>query len=217
MKEILNIDNYLIGDDTELEFNFNDFDLVSDKIESNKTYKPKFNKNPIIINYINAVSLANSIKLFEGEQVHCIVSGNFIFGDFIESLIIEKDVVVENMYISTLSLSQNNADSINGLLKSGRIKKLTLLISNYFYSHEKNGIIKYIIDLMPEIDIIVVRNHTKLVLMEISNIRLILSGSSNLRSSNSIEQFVLQESKELYSFYEQFFKSNIKYLLGGIK
>jgi hypothetical protein len=70
---------------------------------------------------------------------------------------------------------------------------------------------------MPEIDIIVVRNHTKLVLMEISNIRLILSGSSNLRSSNSIEQFVLQESKELYSFYEQFFKSNIKYLLGGIK
>ena len=43
-------------------------------------------------------------------SVYSIVSGNFIFGDLLESMIIEQGVKVKTLYISTLSLSENNVD-----------------------------------------------------------------------------------------------------------
>ena len=44
--------------------------------------------------------------------------------------------------------------------------------------------------------------------MEVSNIKLVMSGSANLRSSESVEQFVLQESADLYTFYQDWFEMN---------
>jgi hypothetical protein len=82
------------------------------------------------------------------------------------------------------------------------------MISNYFYSHEKNNLIRYLLaelDIDNRLDLIVCRNHTKITLLEIANLRLVLSGSSNLRSSQSIEQFILQDSPELFAFYKSFF------------
>jgi len=52
------------------------------------------------------------------------------------------------------------------------------------------------------------RNHTKITLMEVSNIKLVMSGSANLRSSESVEQFILQESADLYTFYQDWFEMN---------
>src|SRR4030042_6372499 len=82
--------DYFIGDDTALDFEINDFDFKLD-VEPEKTRytKPQFSANPIFIDYTNAVSLVNNIKLKQNEEVHCIVPGNFIFGDFIEALLIE--------------------------------------------------------------------------------------------------------------------------------
>jgi hypothetical protein len=118
------------------------------------------------------------------------------------------------MHLSTLSMSQNNIDSLAGLLKAGRIKRLTIVLSNYFYSHEKHRLIKYLLetlDIDNRLELLILRNHTKICLMEISNIRLVMSGSANLRSSESVEQFVLQESAELYGFYKDWFDANIQH------
>ena len=203
---------YLDGDSTELEFNIGDFNLMEDESPSRTRYtKPKFSKKPIKVNYSNAEDLARKISLYPGEQVHTLVKGDFIFGDFLEALLIEKNARAEQAYISTLSMSQNNIDSLKMLLETGKIGHLTLMISNYFYSHEKNNMIKYLLrelDFDNRFDLLVCRNHTKITLLEISNIRLVLSGSSNLRSSQSIEQFVLQESPELYDFYKLFFEEH---------
>lgn len=206
-------DNYFAGDDTELEFNADDFTFEEIEDPDNKIIKPKFNKNPIKVKYDNAVSLIEKIKLYPGEQVHGIVKGDFVFGDFIEALLFRKNVECKNMYISTLSLSQNNIDSFVNSFLDKRIGNLTLMLSNYFYSHEKEGLIKYLHDELTPYgyDLIIRRNHTKICLMEISNIKLVLTGSANLRSSNSLEQFVLQESKGLYEFYKSWFEDNNNY------
>lgn len=200
---------FLDGDSTALEFNIGDFTL-SDKPNPARTryIKPTFSKKPVTVDYKNAANLAKSIKLYPGEQIHGLVRGDFIFGDFIEALLVEKNVKAKNAYISTLSMSQNNIDSLRLLLDTGKIEKLTLMISNYFYSHEKNNLIRYLLaelDIDNRFEVLVCRNHTKITLLEISNLRLIISGSSNLRSSQSIEQFCLQESPELFDFYRTFF------------
>ena len=258
----LNIDDFLMADDTELEFDLKDFDLLDKKentpdeqkkefiakdniqhddwdwgklkndwntekladwgLEESKDLsntqsaiptryiKPKFSTTPIVVDYKNAVDLVQKIKLFPGEQIHSIVDGNFVFGDLIEALLRTKNVICKNMHIATLSMSENNVDSLAALLDDGYIENLTVIVSNYFYSHEKNGIIKMLLercDKANRFDLIVIRNHTKITLMEISNLKLVLTGSSNLRSSRSLEQFLLQENPELYQFYLDFFKS----------
>ena len=204
--------DFLSGDDTELEFNASDF-TITDGIDAQTTryIKPKFHSNPAHADYKNARALVNDIHLAPGEQFHAIVRGDFIFGDFLEALVYEKNVTVKNMHLSTLSMSQNNIDSLTGMIEDGRIENLTLVLSNYFYSHEKYRLIKYALeklDLDNRFDMLVIRNHTKICLMEIGNIKLVMSGSANLRSSESIEQFVLQESAELYAFYLQWFADN---------
>ena len=44
--------------------------------------------------------------------------------------------------------------------------------------------------------------------MKIDNFYLVFSGSGNLRSSRSIEQFVLQENEELFLWYKELFNQN---------
>jgi hypothetical protein len=207
--------DFLIGDDTELEFEAGDFTITDGiKPQSTRYIKPTFYSKPAKADYKNAKALVEEIHLAPGEQFHSIVKGDFIFGDFIEALIYGKDVIVENMHLSTLSMSQNNIDSLAGLLKAGRIKRLTIVLSNYFYSHEKHRLMKYLLenlDIDNRLELLIIRNHTKICLMEISNIRLVMSGSANLRSSESVEQFVLQESAELYGFYKDWFDANIQH------
>jgi len=209
-----NIDDILIGDDTELEFDLKDFDSILEEKPITRYIKPKVYKLDAKIDYNNAKDIVNQIKLYPGEQIHYIVSGNFIFGDFIEALLVEKNVICDYMYLSSLSLSQNNIDSLAGLIQGEYIRKITIMLSNYFYSHEKNELMPYLLenlDICNKLKLLIIRNHTKICLMRISNLYITIVGSSNLRSSNSIEQFTIQESKELFEFYQKFFEDNEKY------
>ena len=210
----LNLDDLLMADDTELDFKLDDFaGYFEEKVES-KYCKPKVYKLECKPDYKYAKQLAEDLKLYPGELVHCMVAGSFIFGDFIEALLVEKDVVCTEMLISTLSMSQNNIDSLAGLRKTGHLTgKLTIMLSNYFYSHEKFSLIPYALENLDceLFDMLVIRNHTKLCLMKVANIHLVITGSANLRSSNCIEQFTIHESPELYAFYKSWFESLSKY------
>ena len=211
MIDDIEIADYLGADDTELEFDIADFDIADILPTDNRYIKPRFAKKPVSVQYEYARQLAKDIKLHPGEQIHCIVGGNFIFGDLFEALLSEKNVVAKSMHVSTLSLSQNNVDSFKTLLEHEWTDTLTLAISNYFYSHERKVLIPYILDELDidnRFDLLVFRTHAKIVLMEIGNIKLVITGSANLRSSRSIEQFTIQESAELYAFYRKWFDEN---------
>lgn len=214
MNDDINFDvaDFLSADDTALEFDIADFDLADIGPVNTRYVKPRFPRKPVAVNYDYARELAKDIQLYPGEQIHCIVGGNFIFGDLFEALLSVKNVIAKSMHVSTLSLSQNNIDSFRTLLEHGWTEHLTVAVSNYFYSHERNGMIPYMLqqlDIDDRFDMMVFRNHTKLTLMEIGNIRLVMTGSANLRSSRSVEQFALQESKELYEFYRQWFDDRL--------
>jgi len=195
----------------ELNFSFN-FDLSSFSTEGQifdtRYIKPKKRvMKPHFIKYDNAVKLAHEIKIEKDERYFVRVSGNFILGDLIEAFVVENNYHVKRMTIETLSLSQDNIDSFHNLLKGNYVDDLLIVISDYFYSHERGDLIPYMykqLDIENKFQLAVCSTHCKIALFETYCGKFfVIHGSANLRSSANIEQIVFEESEELYNFNQE--------------
>lgn len=187
-------------------FNFDDGDDgIKDRIHKPKIFKPRRSSQ---IKFKDAKKLAEQINLAENPRYDCIVSGSFIFGDFIEAFIVHNNIKCKKMVISTLSMSQENADSLRTLLEKNYVDDLTLIVSDYFYSHERNDLIKYIyqnLDIDNKFQLCAARTHTKICYFEtLGGKKIVIHGSANLRSSDNIEQFTIENNSDLYDFYDEF-------------
>jgi hypothetical protein len=155
------------------------------------------------VKYDNAIKFAQEIELSKNERVFCVVSGNFIFGDFIEEFMIKNKYRAKRMIVSSLGADQNNIDSLNTLLILNLVDKLDLILSLYFYGFQKNNMMKYIFDVMnnDKVNLTICDTHCKLVLIETHCGKFFtIHGSANLASSHNIEHFCIEESEELYNF-----------------
>lgn len=156
-----------------------------------------------LVKYDNAIKLANEINIEQNKSTFCIVSGNFIFGDFIEEFIIKHKFKVNRLIISSLSADQNNIDSLNTLLLIGAVKKLDLILSTYFYGFQKKNMMRYIDDVLDKekTNLTICDTHCKMVLINTECGRyFVIHGSANLPSSNNIEHFEVVECKSFYKF-----------------
>jgi hypothetical protein len=180
-----------------------DFDADFDIAESESRFiKPKLTK-AILVKWINAISAAKEIEIKPGLCYFGIIHGNFIFGDLLEAILTKKMLQAARVNISTLSLSQDNVDSLRTLIEKNYIKELNLIVSAYFYAHERNVLIKYLhkeLDINNKFQLAVIRTHTKIMTVDLGNIKLVIHGSANLRSSANIEQIMIQDSPEIFNF-----------------
>lgn len=196
-----------------MDFDFeNIFNDISIDVDSDKRIKNPIKIKPIkerFIKYENAVNLANKIDIGVNERVFCLVDGSFIFGDFIEAFVVEKNLHIENMTISTLSMSEANIDSLRNLIVGGFVESLSIIISSYFFSHERWGLIKYMyqqLDIDNKFQLSVCRTHVKAVCIKTTRgNKAVIHGSANLISSNSVEQINIEENKALYDYLIDFF------------
>ncbi len=160
-----------------------------------------------MVTYDNAVKLARDLRLDKGERADCFVSGNFIFGDFIEAFLTSHNACAAKMTISTLSLNQDNVDSLHNLLTHGYIQELNLIVSVYFWGNERRSLIPYIyreLDIEDRFQLAVADIHTKTINFEtLGGRKIVIHGSANLRSSGNIEQFTIEENPTLYAFYDE--------------
>ena len=154
--------------------------------------------------FAKAEELAAALPLAAGCRHYQMVSGAFIFGDFIEALLRTRQIVAREMIISTYSLSRNNIDSLRSLLDTGHIQKLNLIISAGQHSLELHTLVSYALsqlDLDNRFQYAAAGTHCKLCLFEtLHGHKIVMHGSANLRSSGNIEQFVLEENPPLYDF-----------------
>jgi hypothetical protein len=162
----------------------------------------------------NAKRLAQEYKIEQNSRFDCFVSGKFIFGDYIEALFALNKLHTKKMTISTLSMSQENVDSLANLLHWGLVDELNIVISAYFFAHERNRLIKYMykeLDIDNRFQLAVAGVHTKTCHFETdSGLKIVMHGSANLRSSANVEQFTIEEHPQLFDFYEEFFDSIIE-------
>ena len=203
----LNID---IEEELDIDIEFSDFDFYT-RYQKPKALKPIKQK---FVKYSNAEKLARDLKIGAGERANVIVNGKFEFGDFIEAFIIENNAKVVDMTVSTLSYSQNNIDSFGNLVYANRLDKLNIIVSHYFYAHNR-GALNYAYEELDtencDFQIAVAEIHTKSCIFETSGgKKFVLHGSANLRSSGSIEHFTIEENPELYDFHKEFYDSIIE-------
>lgn len=207
------------SDFSEIEntFNFNqdDFDIILEDINpglSQRVLKPRLCRTKQV-SYNNAKKLANDIDFNKSSRYFVFVSGNFIFGDFIEAFIIKNNINVLQLNISTLSLSQNNVDSLKNLMEAGYVQELNIIVSDYFFSHERKNLIKYMydnLDIDNKFQLAVCRSHCKIsqILTE-GGKKITIHGSVNLRSSDNMEQFVIEDNEDIFDFNKIYFDSII--------
>lgn len=156
--------------------------------------------------YAYAEDLAKDIRIEKGTRVDCFIDGSFIFGDFIEAFIVRNNAKIPRMTITTLSMNQENVDSLHNLIAGGFVEQLNLIVSTYFYGMEFKDLIPYIyreLDIENRFQLAVCDTHTKTVTFSTTGgKRIIIHGSANLRSSANVEQITIEENEELYKFYE---------------
>lgn len=138
-----------LGDpiDFELDFDLGDFNLVEQNGDEprSRIITPRLNVKNVCqhVAYKNAREMARQIDLREGCRTFAWVSGDFIFGDLLEALILEKHISPKKIYICSLGMSQENIDSLENIIRATKLEQLTILLSGYFYSHEKERLIPY--------------------------------------------------------------------------
>lgn len=186
------------------------FEFMPDEVanEDNRYVKPRLvpMKTDRVI-FEHAKSLATEIDIANNPRYDCLVSGNFIFGDFIEAFLVHNNCKAKKMLISTLSLSQENIDSLVTLVQKGYIDELNMIVSDYFYSHERHNLIPYIYEQLDKDNVFqlaVAFVHTKICQFEtLGGKKIVMHGSANLRSSGNVEQFCIEQNHELYDFYDE--------------
>ena len=191
----------------DIDINLLDF-VPTDGTEETRYTVPKVARHASdYVLYDNAVKMAKDLRLDFGQRFDAFVSGSFIFGDFIEAFLTTNNACAKRMVISTLSLSQDNVDSLFLLMDKGYVKQLDLIVSAYFWGNERMGLIPYIyrqLDMGDRFQLAVAGIHTKTCHFEtLGGRKIVMHGSANLRSSGNIEQFTMEENPELFDFYDQ--------------
>lgn len=176
--------------------------MESDGVES-RIMQPRL-KKPVPVSYKFARRMAEDMKLEKGSHYYGIVSGQFIFGDLLEALIVDKQQHIKNLDIATLSVSQDNIDSLRTIMDCGFCLRLSLIVSHYFYSHERQSLIPYIYRELGHTDgfqLSVAGSHCKIACFEtFEGLKFTIHGSANLRSSSNTEQFSIVEDPAFYDF-----------------
>ena len=169
--------------------------------------KPPVSGMPVL--YDRAIDLARALKVKNGERYNVIVSGNFVFGDFLHAYLTQHHIRAERMVITTLSLSSRNIDSLKRLMEKGYIGTLDMVLSIYFYGHERWQLIPHLyksLDIDNRFQLAIAGIHTKIIFFEThEGQKIVIHGSANLRSSVNVEQFTIEENPGLYDFYKECF------------
>jgi hypothetical protein len=121
-------------------FDLSGFDLEHlpgrDGIETQVYRKPLLYR-PQGCAYDHAEDFAKEIVLDGEHETFAFVSGNFVFGDFVEALVAMGKLSVKRMSLMTLSLNDENIDSIRNIIEWEPVERFDLVLSDYWYAHER--------------------------------------------------------------------------------
>jgi hypothetical protein len=167
------------------------------------------------ISYTHAKEMAEMLgDIGPDDRLFVLMPGSFIFGDFLEAWIIRNRWKVTEMTISTLGVSQENIDSLHTLIDKGYVEKLNMVVSAYFYAHERRSLVEYMyfrLDMDNKFQLAVARVHTKICLIKTAcGKKIIIHGSANLRSSENIENIVIERDESLFQCADDFHQDIIK-------
>lgn len=166
---------------------------IYDKIKASTDKQTKDFIKPI-----NAQIIQNYIPK-SGENVFFLMNGNCQFVDYIFEFVKCLEKPVEEIWLTTLSLNRYTFDILDKILPD---TTKNILVSSYFLATDNDQILFKLKNenRLKNYQIGFFRNHTKMVLIKSGENYFLFTGSANLRSSGTIEQFSIYNEKNLYNF-----------------
>lgn len=200
----------------DLDFSLKDVERggESDGLSTSRYVRPRVYDNVLAeVTYEHACDLVDALELRPGYREFAFISGNFVFGDVLEAMVDRGKVAPRRMTVQTLSMSEENVDSLRNVvdLMGGRLERLRIVLSVYFWGHEHRPghLVPYLYKALDvpglDLDVAFASIHTKIVTVEtLAGHRLVMDGSANLRSSRNVEQMRIEVDDGLYDFVEGF-------------
>jgi hypothetical protein len=200
------------------DLDFSLFDVsrggADDGIETTRYDRPRVYDNVLgEVSYEHARGFVDGLDLSEGYRAFAFVSGNFVFGDVLEAMVERRKVAPRLMTVQTLSMSEENVDSLRNVvdMMGGRLERLRIVLSVYFWGHEHRPgqLVPYLYERLDvpglDLDVAFASIHTKIVSAEtLAGRHLVMDGSANLRSSRNVEQVRVECDDGLYEYVERF-------------
>lgn len=174
-------------------------------------------RRPQAVAYEYAEEFARAVALDGRTETFAFVSGNFVFGDFMEALVMLRGVDVRRMSIMTLSMSERNINSIRNIIDARGVERLDLALSAYWYANERGagGLVGYLFEELDveglELHVAFAGIHCKTWAIETAGGGVVtMTGSANLRSSRNVEQVHVTPDRGVFEFVDGFTQSVIE-------
>ena len=189
----------------DFDFDGGDFDGLS--LDAFEGGTEEFAPSTEVGMWESAKEFARGIRVEPGLMTFGFVSGNFVFGDVLEAMCENGQVSVRNLTVHTLSLSQENIDSLAAVCDMCGTERVRMVASAYWYGHERGALAPYMLETLGaacgELDIVYAATHAKIMSLETWRGNTVtIWGSANLRSSANIEQLTVMSDRRLYDFVE---------------
>jgi hypothetical protein len=199
-----------LGFDFDMDFDAFDFEgKEADPLETCVYTRPVV-RRPQTCAWEHAQDLARDLVIDNEHETFAFVSGNFVFGDLLEALVDAKKLSVRRLGIQTLSMSDENIDSIRNVLEMMPVERLDLVLSDYWYAHEshKGGLVPYLFEELDleglELRVAFAGVHCKILTVEtLRGNHITMHGSANLRSSGNVEQLHISPDDGLFEFCDR--------------
>lgn len=117
---------------------------------------------------------------------------------------------IEYLQASTLRIGPKQYAYLNGLAKSGGLKKARFITSGMQTEMDTKKGRNYAKEFMQIAsrhgwEVAVANNHSKIILIQTTTAHYVLETSSNLNENPKVEQYSFENNPELYDFYSSFF------------
>lgn len=196
-----------LGFDFDVDFDAFDFEGTEEDPLETCVYTRPTVRRPQTCAWEHARDMARDLVIDNEHETFAFASGNFVFGDLIEALVDARKLTIRTLGIQTLSMSDENIDSLRNVLEMQPVERLDLVLSDYWYAHEshKTGLVPYLFEEL-DLDGLGLRVafagvHCKVVTIEtLRGNHLTMHGSANLRSSGNVEQLHISPDDGLYEF-----------------
>ena len=199
--------------DINLDCDFGDFSETKNKkvkevrnksiklVDDGKVYRRFLDKQFYRVSKIN-----NLIKLPEkNEQIRIITQKSF--NAFSLLLYLLESQNINECYLTSYNIDVNTIKGLDFLLKEGKIKKITVLISKMLIAASPTSY-KMLKDLASDkFNVILCMNHTKMILANTKNKHYVIEGSGNLTAGARIEQYLFEECQETYNFHKNWIEN----------
>lgn len=159
--------------------------------------------------FVHALDVKNAAKDLErlpdaGEAFHVIMRGNWHSIDLVPAVLKLADgPAIARLYVTTFSFNKDNAVELANLIDAGRILDVRFICSVYFREATRDVYSFLASELEARgMALLAMRNHAKLLLIELEDGRkLVVESSANLRSCRAVEQFALSHDAGLFDFH----------------